>query len=143
MSIPPKTTIHPGVYVRAHVIPQGMSVTEAADRLGIGRPAISNFLTGKSALSSGMAARLEKAFGADRKQLLDMQAIYNQEKRKPFERDVAVRPFVPSFLTIKERQIENWADSQIGTRRSPSRSAPQVSAFYRHRVAPRRLSGLR
>jgi len=45
-----------------------MSVKDAAKRLGIGRPALSNFLNGKSALSPEMAVRLEKAFGADRKQ---------------------------------------------------------------------------
>ncbi|WP_419637723.1 helix-turn-helix transcriptional regulator, partial [Thiolapillus sp.] len=50
--------IHPGVYVRKSVIPDGVSVKEAAERLGIGRPALSNFLNGKSALSSEMAIRL-------------------------------------------------------------------------------------
>ena len=56
---------HPGHFVRENVIPSGMTVKEAAKRLGIGRPALSNFFNGHSALSAKMAVRLEKAFGAE------------------------------------------------------------------------------
>ena len=63
-----------GEYIRQHVIPAGMSVKEAASRLGVGRPALSNLLNGNAALSPDMAVRLEKSFGADRQKLLDMQA---------------------------------------------------------------------
>lgn len=113
-SPPPQT--HPGAYVRATLIPSGMSVKEAAKRLGISRPALSNFLNGKAALSSEMAVRLEKAFGADRQRLLDMQAAYDRQQQHAGERDVAVRAFVPNFLTIKANQIEQWAGSQIDAR---------------------------
>lgn len=111
-----KTPIHPGTYVRDSVIPTGMSVKDAAERLSIGRPALSNFLNGNSSLSPEMAVRLEKAFGADRKRLLDMQAAYDQHRQRASEKEVAVRAFVPSFLTIKARQIKDWADSQIDAR---------------------------
>ena len=111
-----KRLTHPGIYVRENIIPGGMSVKDAAKRLGIGRPALSNFLNGKSALSPEMAVRLEKTFGADRKRLLDMQANYNRQERRAGEKEVAVRAFVPNFLTIKARQIECWADSQIDAR---------------------------
>lgn len=93
-----------------------MTVKDAAKRLGVGRPALSNFLNGKSALSSSMATRLEKAFGADRKLLQDMQAAYDNKKQQIVERGVAVRAFVPHFLAIKARQIEEWADSNIDAR---------------------------
>lgn len=116
MAMSQKMPSHPGVYVRESIIPAGMSVKDAAKRLGIGRPALSNFLNGKSALSPEMAIRLEKAFGADRKRLLDMQASYDGQQRRVGENEVAVRAFVPSFLTIKARQIEGWADSQIDAR---------------------------
>ena len=111
-----KSSIHPGIYVRKKIIPVGMSVKDAAKQLDIGRPALSNFLNGKSALSPEMAIRLEKAFGADRKRLLDMQAVYDRELRRAGEKEIAVRAFVPNFLTIKARQIEDWADSQIDAR---------------------------
>jgi addiction module HigA family antidote len=93
-----------------------MSVKDAAERLGVGRPALSNFLNRKSALSPAMAVRLEKTFGADRKRLLDMQVTYDQQEKRTGEKEVAVRAFVPNFLTIKARQIEDWADSQIDAR---------------------------
>ncbi|MGC6584108.1 HigA family addiction module antitoxin [Paenibacillus sp. Dod16] len=107
---------HPGAYVRQTIIPSGMSVKEAAERLGVGRPALSNFLNGKASLSPEMAVRLERAFGANRKHLLDMQAAYDQQLRFSAERSITVRAFVPNFLTIKARQIEEWANSQIDAR---------------------------
>ena len=111
-----KAPYHPGTFVRESVIPSGMSVKDAAKLIGVGRPALSNFLNGKSALSPEMALRLEKAFGADRKRLLDMQAAYDGQVRRAGEKEVAVRAFVPNFLTIKARQIENWAESCIEAR---------------------------
>ena len=107
---------HPGTFVRERVIPSGMTVTDAAKRLGVGRPALSNFLNGRSGLSAQMAVRLEKAFGTDRQHLLDMQAAYEMQEQRASERGVTVRAFVPIFLTIKARQIENWAKDQIGAR---------------------------
>lgn len=107
---------HPGTYVRKSIIPVGMSVKDAAKRLGIGRPALSNFLNGKSSLSPEMAVRLAKAFGADRKRLLDMQAAYDRQELRGTEKEVAVRAFVPTFLTIKASEIQDWANSQIDAR---------------------------
>src|SRR3954452_4884751 len=112
MTISPKAPAHPGTYVRETIIPSGMSVTEAAKRLGVGRPALSNFLNGKAALSPVMAVRLEKAFGADRQQLLDMQATLDQHKQRARQNRVEVPGFVPNFLTIKARQIEGWVHGQ-------------------------------
>lgn len=111
-----KRPAHPGTYVRESIIPSDMSITSAAKRLGITRVALSNFLNGKSGLSATMAAALAKAFGADRKRLVEMQAAYDHQKRDDTERQVAVRAFVPSFLLIKARQIENWAESDISAR---------------------------
>jgi len=107
---------HPGSFVRESVIPSGMSVKEAAKRLGIGRPALSNFLNGRSSLSAEMALRLEKAFGVDQKRLLEMQAAYDRRQRPVGAKEVAVRAFVPDFLTIKAKQIEDWAGRQIDAR---------------------------
>jgi plasmid maintenance system antidote protein VapI len=53
-----KRPTHPGTYVREKVIPVGMSVKDAAKRLGIGRPALSNFLNGKSTLSPPNGAQV-------------------------------------------------------------------------------------
>ena len=100
-----------GQYIRNHVIPAGMSVTEAAARLGVGRPALSNLLNGRASLSPKMATRLQRAFGADREELLQLQAAEDGERIREDEKAVAVRGYVPNFLTIKARDIERWADS--------------------------------
>lgn len=107
---------HPGNYIRQNVIPQGMTVTDAAKQLDVGRPALSNFLNGNAALSSNMAVRLERAFGADRQGLLEMQVAYDQHEQRASEKVIAVGTFVPNILTIKARQIENWADKNLDAR---------------------------
>ena len=93
-----------------------MSVTDAAKRLGVGRPALSNLLNGNSSLSPNMAVRLEKSFGADRQELLDIQAAFDRYDRQGKEKRIAARTYVPSFLTIKARQIEDWTEGNIPAR---------------------------
>ena len=106
---------HPGYFIRRHVIPTGVSVREAAKRLGVGRPALSNLLNGNSSLSSEMATRLEKVFGADRNELLEYQREFARRSQHGEDRQIVVRPYVPPFLQIKSRQIDAWAD-QIDAR---------------------------
>ena len=107
--------VHPGSYIRENVIPPGMSVTGAAKRLGVGRPALSNLLNGKSSLSPDMAVKMEKSFGVDRKKLLDLQATFDRHKQRGKEKTVTARRYVPPFLTIKAGQINDWA-SKIDAR---------------------------
>ena len=102
--------IHPGAYVRRHVFPAGMTVTKAAALLGIGRPALSNFLNGKAALSQEMARRLEHAFGAGREDLLDLQAQYDRRDEATRTPVVAGR-HAPTLVEIKAHRIEEWADT--------------------------------
>ena len=73
---------HPGTRIKAEVIPAGMSVTKAAELMGVGRPALSNLLNGNAALSAEMAARLEKAFKYPLKDLMQMQARYDAAQAK-------------------------------------------------------------
>ena len=108
--------VHPGTFIKEHVIPAGMSVTDAAKRLGVGRPALSNLLNGNSSLSPNMAVRLEKSFGVDRQKLLDRQAAFDRYDRQGKEKSIAARTYVPSFLTIKAGQIEDWAERNIDAR---------------------------
>jgi len=109
--------VHPGAFIKEHVIPASMSVTNAAKRLGVGRPALSNLLNGNSSLSPNMAVRLEKSFGADRQKLLDLQAAFDLHERRGKEKAVTAHAYVPAFLTIKARQIEEWAEKNIDARR--------------------------
>ena len=107
---------HVGRFIRQQVIPAGMSVTEAARRLGVGRPALSNLLNGRAALSQNMALRLEATFGADRARLLELQAAGDRERRSVEDRAVAVGTYAPSFLTIEARRIEEWTAGNIAAR---------------------------
>lgn len=102
---------HPGPYIRQHILPPELSVTKAAQLLGVGRPALSNLLNGKAALSSEMAARLEKAFGANRESLLAMQAAYSEKETQIQTSAIAVRTYAPSFIRIKAADIEAWANT--------------------------------
>ena len=105
-----------GRFIRQQVIPSGMTVTEAARRLRVGRPAVSNLLNGRAALSQDMALRLEGTFGADRARLLELQAAADRDRRRVEDRAVAVGTYAPSFLTIKARQIADWAAGNIRAR---------------------------
>ncbi|MGK5062781.1 HigA family addiction module antitoxin [Janthinobacterium sp. LB3P112] len=105
--------IHPGARIKAEVFPAKMSVTKAAELIGVGRPALSNLLNGNAALSADMATRIEKAFGVPRKDLLDMQAQYDAFKAKQKSAPVNAKMYVPPFLSFKANDIENWANHNI------------------------------
>ena len=102
---------HPGPYIKSNVIPHGMNVTQAAKTVGVGRPALSNLLNGNSNLSSEMAAKLEKAFGASASDLLAMQSAFDAETSVAATSIATVRTFVPPFAIPKANDIEHWANS--------------------------------
>lgn len=107
---------HPGVRIRAEVIPPKMTVTKAAELIGVGRPALSNLLNGNANLSPDMAARLEKAFSYPREDLMAMQARYDADQAKRKNAPTDTKPFVPPFLTIKANDIEQWVSHNIVAR---------------------------
>ena len=58
---------HPGLTLRDDVIPAlGLSVTAAAEQLGVSRVALSRTINGRAAISPEMALRLEAWLGLDR-----------------------------------------------------------------------------
>lgn len=65
--------VHPGDFVRTEIIqPLGLSVTAAAEVLGVSRPTLSSLLNAKADLSGDMALRLKKAFGVKMDTLMRM-----------------------------------------------------------------------
>lgn len=73
-----KKRAHPGGFVKYEVLqPLGLSVTEAADALGVTRPALSALLNERAHLSPEMALRIEKAFGISMETLMRMQNSYD------------------------------------------------------------------
>ena len=106
---------HIGQFVRDNIIPRRLTVTEAARLLGVGRPALSNFLNGRAKLSSRMALRLERAFGADSEELLSLQAEIERKSTDTDEESVVTGTYAPSILPIRAGQIDQWA-KRIETR---------------------------
>lgn len=106
---PTTTPEHPGAYVQREVLPEGMTVTEAAQRLGIGRPALSRFLNGRSSVSLKMAQRLEREFGVDAALLHQMQARYDEYHTPPQQAAVTKRSPLPVVTTIEADEIDRWA----------------------------------
>ena len=102
---------HVGQYVRSNVIPSDLTVTEAAKRLGVGRPALSNFLNGRAKLSTDMALRLERVFSkADSKRLLDLQAEIDRRSTETIGRQLITSGYAPSILSIRADEIEQWSN---------------------------------
>ncbi len=73
-----KTPPHPGLSVRHDCLePLGLSVTEAAKRLGVSRKQVSDIVNGHSGISPEMAIRLDKAFGGGAETWYRLQAAYD------------------------------------------------------------------
>ena len=73
-----KNPAHPGGFVKSEIIePLGLSVTSAAQVLGVTRAALSAVLNERAHLSPEMALRVEKAFGVSMDTLMRMQNSYD------------------------------------------------------------------
>lgn len=73
-----KSPPHPGELLREDVLqPLGLSVTDAAGRLGMSRVALSRVLHGRAAISPDLALRLERAGASTARAWLGMQANFD------------------------------------------------------------------
>lgn len=88
----------------------------AAKLVGVGRPALSNFLNGHVGATPEMASRIEIAFGLPAQTLLDMQAAYNAAQAKAKGAPANARPYVVPFLGIKAVDIETWVERNVSAR---------------------------
>jgi addiction module HigA family antidote len=89
-----KNPAHPGGFVKSEIIePLGLSVTAAAEALGVTRATLSTFLNEHSQLSSEMALRIEKAFGVSMDTLMRMQNSYDIAQTRKREGEIKVTPF--------------------------------------------------
>ena len=69
---------HPGEIIRWECLePLGLTVTRAAEGLGVTRQARSDLLNEKSGVSVEMALRLSQAFGSTPETWLGLQAAYD------------------------------------------------------------------
>jgi addiction module HigA family antidote len=89
-----KNPAHPGGFVKSEIIePLGLSVTAAAEALGITRAALSAFVNERTHLSPDMALRLEKAFGVSMDTLMRMQNSYDIAQARKRAGEIDVAPF--------------------------------------------------
>ncbi len=89
-----KEPAHPGGFVKHEVLkPLGLSVTEAADALGVTRPALSALLNERAQLSPEMAIRIEKAFGVSMETLMRMQNSYDIAQARKREAEIKVERY--------------------------------------------------
>ncbi len=68
---------HPGEIIKELCLePLGLSVTEAADALGVSRKTLSAILNGRAGISPEMAVRLSIAFDTSAESWLNQQSQY-------------------------------------------------------------------
>ncbi len=86
---------HPGEILKEDILPSlGLTVTEAADQLGVSRVTLSRMINGNAAISAEMAIRLAQWLGGNPETWLRAQVQYdlwhaeheNTIKVKPVER---------------------------------------------------------
>ncbi|OGA47130.1 MAG: addiction module antidote protein, HigA family [Betaproteobacteria bacterium RIFCSPLOWO2_12_FULL_62_58] len=76
---------HPGEVLKELYLPENMSVSEAAKKLGVSRQTLSAIINGRAGISAEMALRLSKALGTTADLWLKMQIKYDlwQAKQNP------------------------------------------------------------
>jgi addiction module HigA family antidote len=85
---------HPGEVIREDCLkPLGLTVTEAAEGLGVTRKTLSDLLNGHSGVSSDMAIRLEKAGWGSAESWLRMQLNRNLWEARQHADHIKVRKF--------------------------------------------------
>ena len=86
---------HPGGMVRRQCLePLGLTVTRAAEGLGITRQALSELVHERTGISVEMAIRLSKACGSAPETWLGMQMAYDLWQARDRAGEIAVERFV-------------------------------------------------
>ena len=86
---------HPGEILRELCLePLGISVTDAAEALGVSRKTLSSILNGRSGISPEMAIRLGKAFDTSPESWLNQQVQYDLWQAEQNFRNVHVKKLI-------------------------------------------------
>ena len=92
-----KNPPHPGRLVRHECLePLGLSITKAAEILGVTRLTLSNLVNGKNGVSPEMAIRLSKAFGSSPEVWLGMQMDYDLAQAEKNASRIKVKKALPA-----------------------------------------------
>jgi antitoxin HigA-1 len=101
-----KNPAHPGGFVKTEIIePLELSVTEAAQVLGVNRATLSNFLNEHADLSADMAIRIDKAFGVSMETLMRMQNSYEIAQARKREGEIKVARYKPKPGTPQQSNL--------------------------------------
>ena len=88
---PMKNPPHVGRMIKNNVIEAlELSITDAAEALGVTRPALSKLLNQKSSLTWDMAHKIEKAFGPHADHLMRMQFAYDRAQAEARKSSITV-----------------------------------------------------
>lgn len=83
---------HPGELLRElWLAPMGLSITAAAEQLGVSRKTLSEVVNGHSAITPEMALRLELAFGKSAQSWLGHQSAFDLWQLQPRAAMLGVR----------------------------------------------------
>ena len=98
--MPMDNPTHPGEIVRWECLePLGLTVTRAAQGLGVTRQALSDVVNEKAGVSVEMAHRLSQAFGSTPETWLRMQMAYDIWQARDRARDIKVERFAAPSVT--------------------------------------------
>ncbi len=85
--------LHPGEIVKDALIDgPGLSVTEAANKLGVSRTSLSRLLNGHAGISPEMALRLSKLLKTSIEMWINIQAQYDTWKISRISHKIKVKP---------------------------------------------------
>ena len=85
---------HPGAIVKWDCLePLGLTVTRAAEGLGVTRQALSDLVNGKAGVSVEMSLRLSQAFGSTPETWLGMQTAYDLWQARSRAKRIKVEKF--------------------------------------------------
>jgi addiction module HigA family antidote len=93
--MPMKNPPHVGRVIWHGILePLGLSITKAAEILGVRRATLSDLVNGKAALTAEMALRIHKAFGPEVGHLLRMQVAYDAAQIGKRAKSIKVKRYV-------------------------------------------------
>ena len=86
---------HPGEVIKELCLePLGLSVTEAAEALGVSRKTLSSIVNGKAGISPEMAVRLSIAFNTSSESWLNQQTQYDLWQAEQHRSELKVKQLV-------------------------------------------------
>ncbi len=98
--MPMKNPPHPGKLIKHCIESAGLSVTEAAEGLGVTRQTLSRVINAKTSLSAEMAIRASKAFGSTPEHWLRMQMAYDMARMHGKAASIKVKRFPVVSLNL-------------------------------------------